>query len=95
MSESDELYVECGDHGQQQATYVCRHIAQSLIDHKPTGFLAAEQSADNLRPDAWCSACEEMVNRTGEWDEESEAFAGVKLLCGACYDDAKLMNHSV
>jgi len=42
------------------------------------------------RGDAWCSACEEVRVReggsTGDWNERSEAFAGIKLLCGACYD---------
>jgi hypothetical protein len=48
---------------------------------------------DNPRPDAWCSECEAKVQETnGEWCDESEAFAGVKLLCGACYDSAKEIN---
>lgn len=93
MQMSDEgHYVECCEHGKQQATYVCQHIVQSLRDGKPRGFWSSEESLENPRPDSWCSACEDVVNRAGEWNDESEAFAGVKLLCGACYDRAKLMN---
>ena len=93
MQMSDEgHYVECCEHGKQQATYVCQHIVQSLRDGKPRGFWSSEESPENSRPDCWCSACEDIVNRVGEWNDESEAFAGVKLLCGACYDKAKQMN---
>ena len=90
---SDEgHYVECCEHGKQPATYVCQHTVQSLRDGKPRGFWSSVESPENPRPDSWCSACEDVVNRVGEWNDESEAFAGVKLLCGACYDKAKQMN---
>tara|TARA_R110001599_G_C12225620_1_gene657670 strand:+ start:1781 stop:2092 length:312 start_codon:yes stop_codon:yes gene_type:complete len=88
-------YVECCEHGKQQATYVCQHIVQGLQDGEPRGFWSSGERPDNSRPDSWCSACEEVVNRAGEWNDESEAFAGVKLLCGACYDRAKEMNLDV
>ena len=89
----DEKYVECSSHGKQQATYVCQHIVQSLRDGTPRGFLSAEPEPGDVRPDSWCTACEDIVNNTGgEWNDESEAFAGVTLLCGACYDQAKAMN---
>lgn len=89
----DEQHVECFTHGKQQATYVCQHLVQSLRDGEPRGFWSAEPEAGDLRPDSWCDACEEMVTETGgEWNDESEAFAGVSLLCGACYDRVKAMN---
>lgn len=88
----EETYVECSTHGKQQATYVCQHIVQTLHDEKARGFWWAEDLG-NPRPDAWCSACEETVQESnGEWTDESEAFAGVKLLCGACYDRAREIN---
>ena len=92
MSE-EEKYIECAEHGKQQATYVCQHVVQSITDGVPRGFWWSTESPDNPRPDAWCSECEERVNEAGEWNEETEALAGVKLLCGACYDKAKALNH--
>lgn len=90
---SDEpKYVECGEHGREQATFVCRHIVQTLRDGEARGFFSSGESPDNPRPDAWCGDCEDLVNRVGEWNDESEAFAGVSLLCGACYDQARAMN---
>ena len=91
---NNEHVVECAEHGEQQATYVCQHIVQTLKDGKARGFWWADDP-DNPRPDAWCSECEAKVQETnGEWNDESEAFAGVKLLCGACYDRAKQINFS-
>ncbi|GDY26276.1 hypothetical protein AHAT_21660 [Agarivorans sp. Toyoura001] len=78
--------VECSIHGLQQETFVCQHIVQTVKDGVPRGFWWANDP-DNQRPNAWCSACEMKVQETGgEWTEESESFAGVSLLCGACYD---------
>ena len=84
--------VECDQHGLQPATFVCQHIVRSLQDGQPRGFWSSEQHPADPRPDSWCDACEEMVNRVGEWNDEAEAFAGVTLLCGACYDRAKALN---
>jgi hypothetical protein len=92
MSE-DENYVECPEHGIQQTTYVCQHVVQSIRDGIPRGFWCSAESPDNPRPDAWCSECEVRVSEAGEWNEETEAFAGVNLLCGACYDKAKELKH--
>lgn len=84
--------VECPEHGTSQATFVCQHIAASLRTRKPVGFFTAE--ADGYpRPDAWCAACEEQVWWTeGEWTDQSEAFAGVTMICGECYDRASALN---
>ena len=90
--DDESKYIECSEHGKQQATYVCQHIVQSLLDRKPRGFWWSSECSENPRPDAWCSECEDLVNRVGEWNDESEGFAGVKLLCAACYDQAKEMN---
>jgi hypothetical protein len=84
--------IHCDEHGEQQATYVCQHIIQTLSDGKPRGFWASG-NPENPRPDAWCAECEAKVQEAGgEWSDESEAFAGVSLLCGACYDRAIAIN---
>jgi len=79
-------------HGAESATFVCRHLAASLCSREPVGFVAAQTSAQP-RPDAWCSACEtKRLELGGEWCEESEAFAGITLLCAACYDEVRSLN---
>lgn len=90
----EQKYVECSEHGKQQETFVCQHIIETLEDGKARGFWWANDP-ENPRPDAWCSECEKKVQASnGEWNDENEAFAGVKLLCGACYDRAKEINLS-
>lgn len=86
--------VECREHGSQPATFVCRHLVQALRDRRPVGFWTSDDAV-NPRPDAWCDACEAKVQSTGgEWTDESEGFAGVTLLCGTCYDEARRMNRT-
>jgi hypothetical protein len=91
VSENHRDKIQCETHGLQQETFVCQHLVQSLQTGIYCGFWCAEDP-DNPRPDAWCNVCEELVNKVGGWNDESEAFAGIKLLCGACYDRAKAIN---
>lgn len=92
MDENAERHVECAEHGRQPATFVCQHIVMGLREKQPYGFFWAYDPG-NPRPDAWCTACNEMVSRSnGEWTDDATEFAGVKMICGECYDRAKKMN---
>lgn len=88
----NQRYVECNAHGKQLATFVCQHIVQTLSDNRPRGFWSAEAEQDELYPDSWCSECEAMINTVGEWNDETEAKAGVTMICSACYEKAKALN---
>ena len=84
--------VECCQHGSQEETFVCQHIAEGLREGVPYGFWWETESG-SARPDALCTTCNELATRTdGEWTEELEARASIKLLCGLCYDQAREMN---
>lgn len=91
---TDQHDAECCTHGKQAATYVCQHILQTLQDSKPRGFWSAEVGPGELHPDSWCSECEAMVNAVGEWDDETEAKAGISLICSVCYERARDLNQS-
>ena len=84
--------VECPVHGPQDETYVCCHLVESLKTGEKVGFYYASEP----RGDAWCAACEEVRVReggeSGDWNDRSEAFAQIKLLCGACYDKVRIIN---
>ena len=89
MGDPRDEMVECERHGPQPATFVCRHLIDGLRTGAAVGFHVADDPG-NPRPDAWRSECEARVLSTGgEWTDESEAFAGVTLLCGECYDLAR------
>jgi hypothetical protein len=81
--------VCCPRHGDSHATYVCRHLANG----RGRGFFCADDE-DDPRPDAWRAACDEVLRQEGEWNDRSEAFAAVTLLCAGCYDEARWQNGS-
>ena len=64
----------------------------SLATRKAVGFFFASEP----RGDAWCAACEAVRIKeggsTGEWNERSEAFASIKLVCGTCYDEIRKLH---
>ena len=81
--------VECGKHGTQPETFVCRHIFESLDTGVRVGFFHA--GPDDERGDAWCAACEQARAESGDddWTDELIEVLEPRSLCGACYDDAK------
>ena len=84
MSE-DGNKVECGEHGQRDATFVCQHLAEGAEN---LGFNVGydEDDPDAHYPDAWCGDCEKAWQAEGEWNDKSEAFAQIKVVCSDCYE---------
>ena len=84
--------LECNEHGAQEETFVCKHLLQSLRTGQKVGFYWASEP----RGDAWCHACEQVRltegGASGEWNERSEAFAQITILCGQCYDRVRDLN---
>ena len=82
--------VDCREHGIRDPTFVCRHLASGV----GSGFHRGhdDDDPDRLWPDAWCDACERVRQSEGEWNDRSEAFAGVQLLCDGCYQAIRERN---
>jgi hypothetical protein len=81
--------VDCGVHGTQPIAFACTHIAHGLLDGTTAGFVIAPEGGEPL-PLAWCDACEDMVvGLGGNWTEGASDRAAFKLLCAACYGEAK------
>ena len=57
---TETYYVDCLEHGQQEETFVCQHIVQSLEDGQAKGFHWSSESNES-RPDAWCHECDDKV----------------------------------
>ena len=88
----DDEKVICSEHGEQQTTFVCHHLVTSLETGERVGFCWSP-NPDNPRGDAWCIGCDEYLdNHGGEWNDTTMAFADIKILCGACYDQVKELN---
>lgn len=81
--------VECDVHGTRFATFVCQH----LVHQQNVGFFCSDDP-DDSHPDAWCAKCEQVRLEEGEWNENSEAFAKITLLCAGCYEVAKARNRT-
>ena len=87
MSETTDL-IECDRHGPTPATFVCQHVASG----SGLGFYTATEDPDDLWPDAWCGACEEVANAAGGWTDENSDVAGITMLCTWCYEEALIRN---
>lgn len=94
--------IECSSHGVCEATYVCRHIWGSGDNVPSVGFNYSSLSNDAY-PNAWCDACDDfLMANGGDWNDITEAFARVSLLCSGCYlqrkaaaqEAGKLTEHS-
>lgn len=79
--------ITCSIHGESYTTFVCQHLVQG---HSLGFFYGNEES---LRPDAWCSDCDRfLAKHRGEWNDETEAFAKVTVICANCYDVVRQRN---
>lgn len=89
MSDQSER-VDCSVHGPGYATFVCEHVRRGVA----CGFVHdTDDSAGDPCPDAWCSACNEVLAREGgEWTEAAKATANICVLCPGCYEEARARN---
>ena len=81
--------IHCEKHGRRYATFVCCHLVQG----SDLGFFYADDPEDE-RPDAWCGACDRVLLEEGEWNDRSEGFAQVTLICSECYDAVRKRNEA-
>lgn len=81
----DHQTVECANHGEARATYVCVH----LLNDPRQRWHCSYPTADKRWPDAWCGACDRLFQEQGEWNENNEDSLDIRLLCHFCYE-AKL-----
>jgi hypothetical protein len=79
--------ITCAIHGESDVTFVCHHLVQG----QGVGFFYSDE--EFLRPDAWCLECERfLTEHGGEWNDETEAFATVTVICANCYDGVRQRN---
>jgi len=89
-----DKYIECGDHEYRRITYVCRHLDTAA----KVGFHEAFETSEGMELDddddlqAWCDECEKVREKEGEWNDNSMAFAQIKIVCEGCYFDMKEFN---
>lgn len=71
--------------------FVCQHILSGTAKE----FFEAEGEQDRKDPfygcvNAWCEVCDEnLMMNGGVWDDRSEAFCNIQLMCDGCYQTQK------
>jgi hypothetical protein len=85
--------VRCATHGDQPQTFVCPHIVEGLANRERFGFFWSTVDPNDPMPDAWCLDCENRARLTGgEWVRIALEHLQPKVLCGECYDFAKVFH---
>lgn len=86
--------VDCGNHGFKRPAFVCQHLELN----SQNGFEEAFETFKGMDLDedddfaAWCDECEKKRIEYDGWNDESEAFAKIKLVCEDCYFEMKESN---
>lgn len=83
--------VECETHGESGPAYVCSHLLDGLRarDIRSIGFHEAEPEPNDDDCCGWCQACEDVRLAEGGWNDRSEGFARIKLVCRGCFEDIR------
>ncbi|WP_020476507.1 hypothetical protein [Zavarzinella formosa] len=85
MSEADDETIHCDRHGPAKMAFVCQH----LVGGSGLGFWCTDNGP---YPDAWCGDCDDLMMQTGEWTEEAEKIAGIRVICHHCYVNIRRRN---
>jgi len=79
-------FVECGCHGQAKPAFLCYH----LINEENVAGMSPRSTTNRMMTiffgciNAWCNKCEAKAISTRGWNDESEAFANIQLVCENC-----------
>ena len=82
--------VECNTHGLRNPAYVCQHLNLTSKVGFIEPYLKDAEEFEDLN--AWCDECEIIRSNEGEWNDTSERFAKIKLVCDKCYFEMKELN---
>lgn len=89
-----EQVLDCPNHGLQRKAFVCQHLNLE----KPIGFIEVFDTYPKMELEddedlqAWCNDCENIRRKYNGWNEKSEQYAQIKLICENCYFEIKNLN---
>jgi hypothetical protein len=82
MSTVKDRVVKCGTHGNAGPAIVCCHIR---LETDAVGFNEEPVTPEEPEPMAWCDHCETMRAEIGEWTDQVDKFADMRVVCEICY----------
>src|SRR5689334_23052184 len=80
---------KCASHGAPEEVFICSHLVGETAG---LGFHREDPSPENPYPDAWCDKCEVVRAAQNGWNEQSELFLNIQLVCEICYERARIRN---
>ncbi|TGE04222.1 DUF6882 domain-containing protein [Hymenobacter fodinae] len=89
-----DKYVECGAHEYRRRAFVCNHLNY----RDKIGFEESFETYENMQLEDdddfqdWCNECEKVRQKEDGWNDNSMAFADIKVICEQCYFDMKELN---
>lgn len=87
-------FVECCSHGKSNPAFICHHLLENenVGWNEPEEYLNDEDDEFAGCINAWCDECETVANNGGGWNDETEAFADIRLVCENCALKFKKVN---
>lgn len=88
--------VNCACHGESNYALTCIHLATQNEDANPVKYYWGEcEPNDELCSqveNVWCEACDQVLLREKEWNDVSEGFANIQVVCASCLETIKSRN---
>lgn len=87
----DPRRIRCERHGLRRPAFVCRHLVSGvgLGFLEPRGPQAEDAAGEQS---AWCDRCETARLAGGDWTRQSEADAGITMICIDCFEASRARN---
>jgi hypothetical protein len=80
--------VNCSEDSWGYESFVCRH----LFENPAQEWFSREPTKSNPWPDAWCSSCDAIFVRDGEWNDDNSACTEIRLICHHCYERRRALD---
>ncbi len=83
VAESHALAIYCDQHGVTAYCLICQHLRGGV----GLGYWAIKPEPKEPAQ-AWCEACDAVLDQDRGWSDRAEALADWKLYCAGCYAEA-------
>ncbi|MES2948921.1 MAG: hypothetical protein V4858_10315 [Pseudomonadota bacterium] len=79
----DQNLIECEKHGTSQYCIICRHLREKI------GLEYFAIQAEPAEPaQAWCAACDHVLEQERGWSDVADQHADWELYCSQCYAES-------
>ena len=86
-STPSDTKVHCAEHGDSSFCLICQHLeGQSGL------FYYACRALPDYPAQAWCEACDVVLQQERGWSDLADATADWKVICQGCYEQALARN---